>query len=59
VTSFGLWWSTLETMDYSSGNGGQGPGTAESRARAVIDWMAEPATMEVLRVQLTLQWFAL
>lgn len=37
----------------------KGPGTAELRARAVIDWMAEPATMEVLRVHLTLQWFAL
>jgi AcrR family transcriptional regulator len=37
----------------------KGPGSAESRARAVINWMAEPATMEVLRVHLTLQWFAL
>lgn len=46
------WISPLEKMV-------RGPGTAESRARAVIDWMAEPATMEVLRVHLTLQWFAL
>ncbi len=46
------WITPLETMV-------KGPGTAESRARAVIDWMAEPATMEVLRVHLTLQWFAL
>ena len=46
------WITPLETMV-------KGPGTAESRARAVINWMAEPATMEVLRVHLTLQWFAL
>jgi AcrR family transcriptional regulator len=31
------WITPLETMV-------KGPGTAESRARAVIDWMAEPAT---------------
>ncbi|MFN2489923.1 MAG: TetR/AcrR family transcriptional regulator [Actinomycetota bacterium] len=37
----------------------QGPGSAHDRARLVIDWMAEPATIEVMRVHLTLFWYAL
>ncbi len=36
-----------------------GKGSAEARARAVIDWMAEPATIEVMRVHSALFWFAL
>lgn len=36
-----------------------GSGSAETRARAVISWMAEPATNEVMRVHLALFWFAL
>lgn len=36
-----------------------GHGPAEDRARAVIDWMAEPATVEVMRVHSALYWFAL
>lgn len=36
-----------------------GPGTAEARARRVIAWMGEPATIEVMRVHLALFWFAL
>ncbi|MDQ4005375.1 MAG: TetR/AcrR family transcriptional regulator [Actinomycetota bacterium] len=36
-----------------------GPGSATERARAVISWMAEPATMEVMRVHLSLFWYAL
>ncbi|HEX2088818.1 MAG TPA: TetR/AcrR family transcriptional regulator [Actinomycetota bacterium] len=36
-----------------------GAGPAESRARSVIAWMAEPATIEVMRVHLALFWFAL
>ncbi len=36
-----------------------GPGTAEQRMRAVISWMAEPATTEVMRVHQALFAFAL
>jgi AcrR family transcriptional regulator len=36
-----------------------GPGTAEARMRAVIAWMAEPATSDVMRVHQTLFVFAL
>jgi AcrR family transcriptional regulator len=36
-----------------------GPGTAEQRMRAVISWMAEPQTTEVMRVHQTLFVFAL
>lgn len=36
-----------------------GPGSADGRARKVISWMAEPATIEVMRVHLALFWFAL
>ena len=32
---------------------------AEERIRAIIDWIAEPATGEVMRVHSTLYWFAL
>jgi AcrR family transcriptional regulator len=31
-----------------------GPGSAEARMRAVISWMAEPATTEVMRVHMAL-----
>jgi AcrR family transcriptional regulator len=34
-------------------------GSAEQRIRSVIAWMAEPATVEVMRVHLALFWFAL
>jgi AcrR family transcriptional regulator len=37
----------------------EGEGSAEARARAVISWMAEPATIEVMRVHSALFWFAL
>jgi AcrR family transcriptional regulator len=36
-----------------------GPGTADARMRAVISWMAEPATTDVMRVHQTLFVFAL
>ena len=36
-----------------------GPGTAEARMRAVIAWMAEPQTTDVMRVHQTLFVFAL
>ncbi len=36
-----------------------GPGSAESRMRAVISWMAEPLTIDVMRVHQTLFVFAL
>jgi len=36
-----------------------GPGSAESRMRAVISWMAEPQTIDVMRVHQTLFVFAL
>jgi AcrR family transcriptional regulator len=36
-----------------------GEASAEARVRAVIDWMAEPATIEVMRVHSALFWFAL
>ena len=36
-----------------------GPETAEERMRAIIDWIAEPATGEVIRVHSTLYRFAL
>ncbi|HXF37364.1 MAG TPA: TetR/AcrR family transcriptional regulator [Actinomycetota bacterium] len=36
-----------------------GPGTAEDRMRAVIAWMAEPATTDVLRVHFALYSYAL
>jgi AcrR family transcriptional regulator len=36
-----------------------GPGTAEQRMRAVIAWMAMPATTEVMRVHTALMSFAL
>ena len=36
-----------------------GPGTAESRMRAVISWMAEPQTNEVLRVHMSIYVLAL
>jgi AcrR family transcriptional regulator len=36
-----------------------GPGTAERRMRAVIGWMAAPATTEVMRVHTALLTFAL
>jgi AcrR family transcriptional regulator len=36
-----------------------GPGTAEARMRAVIAWMAEPQTADVMRVHQTLFVFAL
>jgi AcrR family transcriptional regulator len=36
-----------------------GAGPAMDRARAVITWMAEPATIEVMRVHMALYWFAL
>lgn len=36
-----------------------GPGTAESRMRAVIAWMAEPATTEVMRLHTSLLVYAL
>jgi AcrR family transcriptional regulator len=36
-----------------------GTGSADVRARAVISWMAEPATIEVMRVHSALFWFAL
>ncbi len=36
-----------------------GPGTAEARMRAVISWMAEPQTTDVMRVHQTLFVFAL
>lgn len=36
-----------------------GPGTAESRMRAVISWMAQPQTIGVMRVHQTLFVFAL
>ncbi|MGH2764575.1 MAG: TetR/AcrR family transcriptional regulator [Actinomycetota bacterium] len=36
-----------------------GTGSADVRARAVIAWMAEPATIEVMRVHSALFWFAL
>lgn len=36
-----------------------GPGTAEERMRAVIAWMAEPATTDVLRVHFALYSYAL
>jgi AcrR family transcriptional regulator len=36
-----------------------GPGSAEARMRAVIAWMAEPATTDVMRVHQTLFVFAL
>jgi AcrR family transcriptional regulator len=36
-----------------------GPGTAEQRMRAVIAWMAEPQTTDVMRVHQTLFVFAL
>ncbi len=36
-----------------------GTGPAETKARKVISWMAEPATVEVMRVHLALFWFAL
>ena len=32
---------------------------AEERIQAIIDWIAEPATGEVMRVHSTLYWFAL
>lgn len=36
-----------------------GPGRAEARMRAVISWMAEPQTIDVMRVHQTLFVFAL
>jgi AcrR family transcriptional regulator len=36
-----------------------GTSSAQARARAVIAWMAEPATIEVMRVHSALFWFAL
>jgi AcrR family transcriptional regulator len=36
-----------------------GPGSAESRMRAVIAWMARPATADVMRVHLSIYVFAL
>lgn len=36
-----------------------GPGTPEARMRAVISWMAEPATTDVMRVHTALLSFAL
>jgi len=36
-----------------------GPGSAEDRMRAVIAWMAEPATTEVMRVHMSIYMFAL
>ncbi len=36
-----------------------GPGSAESRMRAVIAWMAEPATTDVMRVHMSIYVFAL
>jgi AcrR family transcriptional regulator len=36
-----------------------GAGSALDRAWAVIAWMAEPATIEVMRVHMALYWFAL
>lgn len=36
-----------------------GPGTAEQRMRAVIAWMAAPATIDVMRVHTALLTFAL
>ncbi len=36
-----------------------GPGSAEVRMRAVISWMAEPATIDVMRVHIALLAFAL
>ena len=36
-----------------------GTGSADARARVVISWMAEPATIEVMRVHSALFWFAL
>jgi AcrR family transcriptional regulator len=36
-----------------------GPGSADSRMRAVISWMAEPQTIDVMRVHQTLFVFAL
>ncbi len=36
-----------------------GPGSAEARMRAVISWMAEPQTIDVMRVHQTLFVFAL
>lgn len=37
----------------------KGPGSAQDRTQKVISWMAEPATIEVMRVHLALFWFAL
>ena len=36
-----------------------GPGSAETRMRAVIAWMAEPATTDVMRVHMSIYVFAL
>jgi AcrR family transcriptional regulator len=36
-----------------------GPGSAESRMRAVISWIAEPATNETMRVHISIFAFAL
>ena len=36
-----------------------GPGPAEDRMRAVIDWMALPATADVMRVHMSIYVFAL
>jgi Transcriptional regulator len=36
-----------------------GPGPAESRMRAVIAWMAQPATADVMRVHMSIYVFAL
>ena len=36
-----------------------GPGSAESRMRAVITWMAEPATTDIMRLHMSIYVFAL